>query len=72
VELMGKEKGYNSSHVYYQAKRWYKKSQENFLNDFGKGFLKWFNGGGENEITSERIFEVGVSFSSQNINFHFI
>jgi hypothetical protein len=26
VELMGKEKGYNSSHVYCQAKRWSKKS----------------------------------------------
>jgi hypothetical protein len=26
VELMGKEKGYNSSHVYCQAKRWFKKS----------------------------------------------
>jgi hypothetical protein len=26
VELMGKEKGYNSSHVYYQAKGWFKKS----------------------------------------------
>jgi hypothetical protein len=38
VELMGKKKGYNSSHVYCQAKGWFKKSQENFLNDFGKGF----------------------------------
>jgi hypothetical protein len=35
---MGKEKGYNSSHVYYQAKGWSKKSQEKFLNDFGKVF----------------------------------
>jgi hypothetical protein len=26
VELMGKEKGYNSSHVYCQVKRWFKKS----------------------------------------------
>jgi hypothetical protein len=26
VELMGKEKGYNSSHVYCQAKGWSKKS----------------------------------------------
>jgi hypothetical protein len=39
VELMGNEKGYNSSHVCCQAKRWSKKSQENFINDFGKGFL---------------------------------
>jgi hypothetical protein len=26
VELMGKEKGYKSSYVYYQAKGWSKKS----------------------------------------------
>jgi hypothetical protein len=38
VELMGKKKGYNSSHVCYQAKEWSKKSQKKFLNDFGKGF----------------------------------
>jgi hypothetical protein len=38
LELMGKEKGYKSSHVHCQAKGWSKKSQENFLNDFGKGF----------------------------------
>jgi hypothetical protein len=38
VELMGKEKGYNSSHVYCQAKGSSKKSLENFLNDAGKGF----------------------------------
>jgi hypothetical protein len=36
VELMGKEKGYNSSHVYCQAKGWSKKSYENFLNDLEK------------------------------------
>jgi hypothetical protein len=29
--------------------------------------LKWHDGGGENEITSKRIFEVEVFFSSQNI-----
>jgi hypothetical protein len=39
VELVGKEKGYNSSHVYCQAKGWSRKSSENFLNDFEKGFL---------------------------------
>jgi hypothetical protein len=38
VELMGKGKGYNSSHVYSQAKGWSKKSEENFLNDLEKGF----------------------------------
>jgi hypothetical protein len=31
--------------------------------------LKWYDGGGENEITSKRIFEVEVFFSSQNIEF---
>jgi hypothetical protein len=39
---------------------------------FWKGFLKWYDEGGENEITSKRIFEVEVSFSSQNVNFPFI
>jgi hypothetical protein len=34
-----------------------------------KGFLKWYDGGGENGITSKRIFEVEVSFSSPNVNF---
>jgi hypothetical protein len=38
VELMGKDKGYNSSHVYCQVKGWSKKSCEIFSNDFGKGF----------------------------------
>jgi hypothetical protein len=37
-----------------------------------KGFLKWYDGGGENGITSKRIFEVEVSFSFQNVNFPFI
>jgi hypothetical protein len=39
---------------------------------FWKGFLKWYDGGGENGITSKMIFEVEVFFSSQNINFPFI
>jgi hypothetical protein len=39
---------------------------------FWKGFLKWYDGGGENGITSKRIFEVEVSLSSQNVNFPFI
>jgi hypothetical protein len=38
---------------------------------FGKGILKWYDGGGENRITSKRIFEVEVFFSSQNIDFPF-
>jgi hypothetical protein len=39
---------------------------------FWKGFLNWYDGGGENRITLKRIFEVEVFFSSQNINFPFI
>jgi hypothetical protein len=31
--------------------------------------LKWYDGGGENGITSKRIFEVEVFFSSLNIDF---
>jgi hypothetical protein len=38
LELMGKDKGYNSSHAYCQVKRWSKKSYETFSNYFGKGF----------------------------------
>ncbi len=38
MELMGKDKGYNSSHAYCQVKGWSKKSYETFSNDFGKGF----------------------------------
>jgi hypothetical protein len=36
-----------------------------------KWFLKWYDGGGENGITSKRIFEVEVFFSTQNIDFPF-
>jgi hypothetical protein len=40
---------------------------------FWKGvFWKWYDEGGENEITSKRIFGIKVSFSSQNVNFPFI
>jgi hypothetical protein len=38
VELMGKDKLYNSSHAYYQVKGWSKKSYETFSSDFGKSF----------------------------------
>jgi hypothetical protein len=34
VELMGKDKGYNSSHANCQVKGWSKKSYETFSNDF--------------------------------------
>jgi hypothetical protein len=36
-----------------------------------KGYLKWYDGGGGNRITSKRTFEVEVFFSSQNIEFPF-
>jgi hypothetical protein len=38
VELMGKDKGCNSSHAYCQVKGWSKKSYETFSKNFGKGF----------------------------------
>jgi hypothetical protein len=38
---------------------------------FWKGFLKWYDRGGENRITSKRVFEVEVFFSSQNIDYPF-
>jgi hypothetical protein len=54
VELMGKDRGYNSSHVYCQDKGWSKKSYEIFSNDFGVGFLKWYDGGEENGLIQKR------------------
>jgi hypothetical protein len=47
---MGKDKGYNSSHVYCQVKGWSKKSYEIFSNDFWKEFLEWYDGGEENGL----------------------
>jgi hypothetical protein len=41
------------------------------LNDFGKGFWNGMMEGGGDGITSKRIFEVEVFFSSQNIDFPF-
>jgi hypothetical protein len=67
---MGKEKGYNSNHVYYQAKWWSKKSYKNFLNDLEKVFkIVWWRGRKWNHI--KRVFEVDVFSSSQNIDFPF-
>jgi hypothetical protein len=37
-----------------------------------KGFLKWYDGGGENGITLKLIFEDEAYFSSQNVNFPFV
>jgi hypothetical protein len=48
------------------------KELRKFSQRFGKGFLKGYDGGRENGITSKSIFEVEASFSSQNVNFPFI
>jgi hypothetical protein len=45
---------------------------QNELRNFSQWFLKWYDGGGENGITSKRVFEVEVFFSSPNIDFPFI
>jgi hypothetical protein len=47
------------------------KELRKFSQWFWKGFLKWYDGEGENGITSKRIFYVEVFFSSQNIDFPF-
>jgi hypothetical protein len=47
------------------------KELRKFSQWFWKGFLKWYDGGGENGITSKRVFKVEVFFSSQNIDFSF-
>jgi hypothetical protein len=36
-----------------------------------EGVFKWYDGGGENGITSRNISEVEVFFSYENIDFHF-
>jgi hypothetical protein len=46
VELLVKDKGYNSSHIYCQVKGWSKKSYETFSNDFGKGLENGMMEGG--------------------------
>jgi hypothetical protein len=56
---MGKKKGYNSSHVYCQAKGWSKRARKTFSMILERVF-KWYDGGGENGITSKMIFEVQV------------
>jgi hypothetical protein len=48
--------------------KWVKKTFSMIL----ERVLKWYDVGGENGITSKRIFEVEVFFSSQDINFPFI
>jgi hypothetical protein len=74
VELMGNDKGYNSSHAYCQVKGWSKKSYETFSNNFGKGFE---NGMMEGEKMDSRKNNsipkfLKMFFSSQNIDFPFL
>jgi hypothetical protein len=71
VELMGKDKGYNSSHVYCQVKGWSKKNCKIFSNDFGKGFLNGMMEG-KKMGSYKKDFEVAMFFSSQNIEFPFL
>jgi hypothetical protein len=66
--LMGKGKGYNSSHAYCQVKGWFKKSYETFSNDFGNGFENDMMEG-EKMDSRKKIFEVEIFFSSQNFDF---
>jgi hypothetical protein len=70
VELMGKDKWYNSSHVYCHVKGWSKRSCKIFSNEFGKGF---WNGmmEGKKIGSYKKDFEVAMFFSSQNIDFPF-
>jgi hypothetical protein len=70
VELMGKDKGYNSSHAYCQVKGWSKKSCETFSNDFGRGFE---NGMMEGEKMDSRKTILKLKcFFSQYIGFPFL
>jgi hypothetical protein len=70
VKLMGKDKGYNSSHVYCQVKGWSKKSYETFLNDFGKIFENGMMEGKKMD-SRKKILKLRC-FSSQNIDFPFL
>jgi hypothetical protein len=56
VDLMGKDKGYNSSYVYCQVKGWSKMTYETFSNDFGKGFENGMMGGGGRKWTRAKRF----------------
>jgi hypothetical protein len=65
-----KEKG--TTQVMYIAKlRDGLKELRKFSQWLWKEFLKCYDGGGENRITSKRVFKVEVFFSSQNIDFPF-
>jgi hypothetical protein len=68
MELMGRDKGYNSSHTYCQVKGCSKKSYETFSNDFEKGFENGMMEG-EKMDSRKKILKLKFFFSSQNINF---
>jgi hypothetical protein len=34
----------------------------------GKGFLKWYDGGGENGLTEKKEFEVKIFFSTKDVH----
>jgi hypothetical protein len=70
VELIGKYKGYNSSHAYCQVKRWFKKSCEFFSNYFGKGFWNGMMEGEKMESQQKEFLKLKC-FPSQNIDFLF-
>jgi hypothetical protein len=70
VELMGKDKGYNSSQVYCQAKGWSKKSYEIFSDHFGKGFWNGMMEG--KKMVSYKKDEVAIFFFSRNVDFPFL
>jgi hypothetical protein len=56
VRLMGKDKGYNSSHAYCQVKGWFKKSYETLSNNFRNGFENvWWRGRKWTNETSDKI-----------------
>jgi hypothetical protein len=55
---MGKDKGYNSSHAYYQVKGWSKKSYETFSNDFEKSFENGMMEGGGGMDSRKKILKL--------------
>jgi hypothetical protein len=71
VELMGKDKGYNSCHAYCQVKRWSKKSYETFSNDFEMGFKNSMMEG-EKMDSRKKILRLKCFFSATNIDFIFL
>jgi hypothetical protein len=71
VELIGKDKGYNSSQAYCKVKGWSKKIYETFPNDLEKGFESGMME--ERKMDSyKKDFEIEIFFSSQNIDFPFL